>query len=183
MVIGILKRPLTIEELDRLDPLADAIVGTLELHLNRWLYERQVLREKHRAGPQGRIILYRGPVAWIDALHYGLPTAASVPFPVDQDWEEPGTFPSRTTLWVDYTAGDDFPDVAWAGAATDLVANVIARTLAAPAQVATGVIQSYSVEGTTITYGKAFAGGADSKGRLAVGDLGVLARLRVLVVL
>jgi hypothetical protein len=183
-VANILKpRVLTGDEQDRADVLCDAVLATLELHLNRWLWERSVLREKHRTGPQGRVTLWRGPVAWIDALHYGLPTAASVAFPVDQDWEEPGTFPSRTTLWVDYTAGDDFPDVPWAAAATEVVATAAARVIAAPIQVATGVIQSYSVEGTTITYGKAFAGGADSKGRLSVGDLGVLARLRVLVVL
>ena len=180
-VIGILKRPLTTAELDRVDVLSDSVVGTLELHLNRWLYRRAVVGEKHRTGTQGRIILYHEPVAWIDALHYDTSTAASVAFPADGVWEEPGAFPARRTVWVDYTTGDPFPDVGWAGAASDVVANVVARTLALPGQVATGALKSYSVEGTSITYAGPDAPG--SKGRLTVGDLGVLARLRVPVVL
>jgi len=180
-VIGILKRPLTTAELDRVDALSDAVVATLELHLNRWLFQRRVYAEKHRTGTQGRIVLYHEPVAWIDALHYGSASAASVAFDEDGVWEEPGAFPAGTTVWVDYTAGDDYPEVAWAGAATDLIANVVARTLALPGQVATGALKSYSVEGTSITYATPDAPG--NKGRLTVGDLGTLARLRVPVVL
>lgn len=178
----ILGRELTSAESDRAEILCDAVLAALELHLNRWLYERTVLKERHKTGSQGRIVLFRNPVVWIDAVYQGASTAASVAFPQDQDWEAPGAFTPLTTLWVDYTAGDDFPDVWWAAAATEVVATAAARVIAAPTVVATGVISSYSVEGTSITYGSALNGSAGTVGRLAVGDMAALARLRVPVV-
>lgn len=174
----LLKRDLTSAEEDLTEVLLDSVVATLELHLNRWLWQREVTGERRRTGQLGRVVLNHQPVAWIDAFH-NTSTSASVAFDPARDWEEAGSFTRNTLVWVDYTAGDPFPDVPWASALTDVVANAVARVVGAPTQVATGIISSYSVEGTSISYGSSLSGGGDTKGRLAVGDLGVLSRLRI----
>ncbi|MGV8972714.1 MAG: hypothetical protein ACOH10_10365 [Rhodoglobus sp.] len=182
-VSAVLGRAFVGDEEERATTLCDAVLATLELHLNRWLWERAVLGERRRTGQLGRAVLNYGPVQWVDAIHHDSPTSPSVAFDPKADWEEPLTFAPRSMIWVDYTAGHDFPNVPWAAAAIEVVATAAARVIAAPKQVAAGVLSSYSVEGTSITYGSALTGGVGTKGRLSVGDLGALARLRVPVVL
>lgn len=186
-VAVLMNRDLTAKEEIRADGLCDSVVATLELFLHRWLYEREVLTERHRTGPQGRVILFRAPVVSIEGVHYGTRTADPDPFPDVYDWEEPGSFRSNSVVWVDYTAGDDFPNVWWAAAAIDLCANAVARVILSPVQVSTGVIESYHVEGTSLTYGSA-ATGAGSRwssaraGRLSTGDLEALKSLKIPVI-
>lgn len=172
----VLGRALTADETDRAEQLVRQLVDTLEVRLNRYLYPRAVT-ETHwlRPGlidtalPQ-RLQLWRGPVRSItsitvNGLAYTEPLALA-------DWEG-AAWQTQVPVVVTYVAGDD-PRPGLSG----LLSDIVARTLTAGTAAATGAIGSYSVEGTSITFGNVASGGVGGSGRLAVGDIRALGRLR-----
>lgn len=148
--------------------LIQSLTAALERRLNRLLSVTSITGEVHRIGNDHRLIPYRGPVLSMTSI-----TVDGSPWvDVLDDWDIT-EFPVGARAIIDYQAGGA-PDQA----VKDLVAQVVARTLLSPAGVASGSLKGYSVEGTSITYGDVANSGPGSAGRLSVGDLGSLKRLR-----
>lgn len=168
---AMLGKVLTDAQSARAEQLIAGLVDILEIKLNRWLYPRTVVDEFHRlTGSNTRLVLYRGPVRSITSV-----TADGQALADDGGFasHETATWPADADLLVTYVAGED-PGPA----VTTVIADVIARTIAAGAAAGSGAIKSYSVEGTSITYGDVGDGGQGGSGRLKVGDLRALSRKR-----
>lgn len=166
-----LHRPLT--EPERLDAealIAD-LVGLLELRLNRELTVKTFTDEWHRVPRHGQVTLLHGPLVEVTSVSVdgGAPITDATTL---ADWDI-ATWPAGSRLLVTYRAGDETPRPG----VKRLIVDVVARTIAAGLTAGLGVIRSYSVEGTSITYGEGVGGGGQT-GRITVGDLGQLKRLR-----
>ncbi|HMM95398.1 hypothetical protein [Phycicoccus sp.] len=171
------KDAFTTQEALRAASLADELIDTLEIKLNRWLYPRSVT-EVYTVPASGRITLNRGPVVSITSVGYvgGAPFAGLTDplalFDVAEAWI-PGA-----RVNVTYVAGEEPGD-----GIVGQLADIIARTILAGVKASSGVIKSYSVEGTSITYGNVSDGGDGGSGRITVGTLTAFKRLRRRVLL
>lgn len=164
-------RALTAAEQDRVGELIAQLVDTLEIRLNRWLYPRTTTQTT-TVGADGRLVLHRGPVRRIVSVEVdGVALGAGDPGFLDPV----GTaFGWGSVVAVTYEAGDDPTP-----AATGLVRDVIERSVLAGATASSGALKSYSVEGTSITYGDVSGASSSSQsGRITVGDIRSLGRLR-----
>lgn len=141
-----------------------ALTATIERLKNRVLYPREIT-ETVRVGNDGLLNPTKGPVtallsASVDGNEY-----AGVWL---TQWYG-GGWPVGYEVEITYMAGTA-PDEGL----RDTIAGAVARTLLTPAVVALGVVGSYSVEGTSITYRTSEQG----EGGLLVGELKGLGRLR-----
>lgn len=152
--------------------LADELIDTLENKLNRYLYPREVT-ETYRVPSSGRIILNRGPVQSIVSMSYVGGTSIALPANPLGYFDRADVWAPGAEVTVTYVAGEE-PGMAVIGACAD----IIARTLLAGVKPAAGVIRSYSVEGTNITYGDVADGGTGGIGRVPVGSFRAFRRLR-----
>jgi hypothetical protein len=171
-----LGRALTTAEASRATVLIDQAVDILELWLNRDLSAR-VRTEKSPVDHAGRLCPNHGPVQSVTAVTVA-GTEATAP---GDEWED-ARYPPGEYAEITYVSGDVVPRRAASGAVSQCVAATI---LAGPAA-ASGAVMSYSVEGTSITYGPSVTGQGASSGtpsRIVVGDLTTLRRLRRPVVL
>lgn len=152
--------------------LADELIDTLELKLNRYLYPREVT-ETYTTSASGRIILNRGPVVEILSMSYV--GGGAIPLPVNPlgYFDAADVWLPGVAVTVTYVAGE-LPGDAVVGN----LADIVARTLLAGVKAGSGVIRSYSVEGTSITYGDVADGGEGGSGRITVGTLKAFKRLR-----
>lgn len=167
------RRELTHAELLLAASLAEELIDTLELKLNRWLYPRQTT-EQHTITSSGRLLPYRGPVVSVESIGYVAGFPAQLPAYPTRLLDVADAWTPGAVLEITYTAGE-IPGPAIIGALGD----VVARTLIAPVQAATGMISSYSVEGTSITYGPGVSGDSGGgAGRITVGQLSSFRRLR-----
>jgi hypothetical protein len=148
--------------------LIEELTAVLERRLNRKFTPQEVI-ETHRVDSRLKVFLNAGPVISVTGVTVdGNPWDGEL---VDFDIAE---FPYQSLVEVTFTAGE-LPDVG----VRQLVAQVVARTMLAPTAVAAGTIQSYSVEGTSITYGAVSGGSMPGQvGRFSAGDMGALSRLR-----
>lgn len=162
-----LGRDLTDAETMRAITLIGEVTALLQRRLNR-IFAPTTITETHRIDSRGTLQLFKGPVIAVT----GINVDAVAWDGVLDDWNT-SEFVAGGLVEVTYTAGSD-EDVAVCG----LIAQVVARTLLAPTTVSAGTVSGYSVEGTSITYGDVSGTGMGSVGRLNVGDLGSLARLR-----
>lgn len=164
-----LGRSLTDAEAVRAVSLIQALVPTLERKLNRILEPRS-FTQSDRIDRWGRIYLRKNPVIEITSVSVdGVEWTGD---PVDWDLV---SWPYQTFVETTFTAGTDIDD-----GIRDTVANVIARSLQVAPVVASGAIQSYSVEGTSITYSvSGSSSGEASTGRFQVSDLKAFARLKI----
>lgn len=167
----------TTQEALRAASLADQLIDTLEIKLNRWLYPRQTT-ELHTVPASGRLTLHRGPLVSVDGISYASGVVIALP-------NDPGRWIDVADQWnpgsrvrVTYTAGEEPGD-----AIVGSLADIVARTILAGVKAGTGVISSYSVEGTSITYGNVSDGGTNGIGKIAVGDYRAFRRLRRRVLL
>jgi hypothetical protein len=147
--------------------LIEELTAVLERKLNRKFSPRTVV-ETHRINSRLTVILHTGPVIDVTAV-----TVDGSPWDGELADFDIAEFPYESLVEVTYTAGE-LPDPG----VTQLVAQVVARTLLAPTTVAAGTVQSYSVEGTSITYGGAGGNSPGQVGRFTMGDLASLSRLR-----
>ena len=161
-------REMSDEEQVRAVHLILALTSTLERVLNRDFSVKEWV-EPHRVDPNGKFILHHGPVIEVT----NITVDGSVYDDADLADYDLMVFPHGSRVIVTYTSGASADY-----GVSDLVAQVVARTLSVTSQVATGAIKSYSVEGTSITYGD-IGSGDNNVGRLQVGDLaGIKSRLR-----
>lgn len=152
--------------------LADELIDTLEHKLNRYLYPRTVT-ETYLVPSSGRIILNRGPVVSITSMSYVGGGAIPLPANPIAYFDSGDVWAPGARVTVTYVAGEIPGDMVIGN-----LADIVARTLLAGVKAASGVIRSYSVEGTTITYGDVADGGTGGSGRITVGSLRAFKRLR-----
>jgi hypothetical protein len=160
-------RSLTDAESVRAVSLILSLTAVLERRLNR-VFETREITETHRIGGGG-LVPYKHPVLAVNSI-----TVDDAPWTADLAGWDIVTWPIDSAVTITYTAGTEVD-----AGVKDVVANAIARTLQVAPVVASGAIQSYSVEGTAITYGNVAGTEQGSVGRLTVGDIGGLARLKV----
>lgn len=165
---------LTDAQIDRAEQLIPQVVALLERVLNRTLVQRTFTNEKHVISQDRRLWPFHGPVQSVTGIRFGAEDAA-LSTGYNDTWAETEFTPGEA-LYVTYVAGEAAPDPQIQGVVADAVAGAL---LAGPA-VATGAISSYSVEGTSISYGPGVSGGG-AAGRLTVADLGALRPLKRLV--
>lgn len=166
-----LQRTLTLAEATNTKAMIAQLVDVLELRLNRCIYPRQIT-ETHLLPVNGRLRLRKAPVRSVTSIvESGVPLAAGDPRLAV--WETAGAFLDGVEVTVVYQAGDDVRP-----AMTGLIADVVARSIQAGVAAGSGAVKSYSVEGTSITYGDVGDGGQGGSGRLKVGDLRSVGRLR-----
>lgn len=165
------RRALTDDEADRARQLVGQLVGLLERRLNRDLIGR-THSEAVVVGRWGMLPL-RGPVGEITGVSIDGTTDTAADFPLDATGRIPG-LPYGSTTVIDYRTVGVENDEGLRGS----IADMVARTILAGPVAGAGVIKSYSVEGTSITYGAVGDGGETGTGRLTVGDLRAFTRLR-----
>lgn len=167
-----LGRSLTDAEAVAAVALIEELSALLERRLHRIFEPRQFTETRRVEGRYGRLVPYKKPLISVDAVLLD-----------GDDWG--GTladfgievFPYQSTVTITYTAGTVDIDAGVSGA----LANVVARTLQVAPTVASGAIQSYSVEGTSITYGdiSGATAGSGNVGKFTVGDLKAFAALKI----
>lgn len=165
-----MQRSLTPDEADRAMQLIEQVTGVLELHLNRDLTVKEHV-DTVTVPWNGLVVLPHGPLLSVSSVTLGGYTSTAWNDTFAHTYFTPGS-----TMTVTYTSGDVVPHPAAQAAVCDAVAAAI---LAGP-KVATGALGSYSVEGTSITYGAGAAPGANTGGvgRFPVASIAGVARLR-----
>lgn len=157
-------RNLTSAEADRAQQLVRDLVTVLETVLNRDLVGRTYTNEIHVVPPGGVIAPFHNmPVNVTMAGDTG----------IFGSWYDTltGLAPGSTVRVSYQTVGTL--------AAVPVVRDAVAAALTAGPVAASGAIGSYSVEGTSITYSTAAAGDGESTGRITVGSMRSINRLRV----
>lgn len=86
--------------------------------------------------------------------------------------------PSQVGWKLTYMAGDLTPRPAITG----LLRDVLSRSFSVTPQIGLGVVTSYSVEGTSISYGPAVTGSDGSVGRFGMADLKSISQAKRIVV-
>jgi hypothetical protein len=162
-------RNLTPTEAARALQLVTQVTDTLALWLNRDLSPTRYT-EEHVINANGMLMPYHGPVRAVETIGVDGETPTTA---YNDDWDTTRFVPGSRVV-VTYIAGDDMrPTIA------AVVIDAVAGAILAGPQVATGAISSYSVEGTSITYGTAAGGGgAGAVGRVPVASLRGIGRLR-----
>lgn len=163
-----LGRAMTDPETMKAISLIEQLTAVLQRRLNR-IFDTTEYTETHHMDHLGRLLPYRGPVLAVSAISVdGTAWAGDV-----TEWRQI-RWPEGSDVEVTYTAGSEV-DAGVSG----LVAQVVARTLLSPPAIASGAVKSYSVEGTSITYGDVSGTSTPTAvGRFTVGDLAALAGLK-----
>lgn len=167
-----LQRPLSVDEVVRAEQLIEEITETLAIYLGRDVVPTTRVDRVRVRQTDGALFLPGYPVIEVlsIAIDDGTPTTAWNT--TWQDSEFPGTWATVT-----YLAGDDPPNPAVRGVAIQAVSTAIG----APAIVSAGAVSNYSVEGTSITFGSAVAGGNQGgAGRITAASLAGLSGLKKL---
>jgi len=153
------------------------VVDLLELHLNRVFGPRAILGERHVVSGRGRLVLHKGPVISVERI---LVDGAETTSPTLLAAWDLADWPPSSVLTVDYTAGLAAPPTV-----KGIVLDAVTAATLAGAKVAAGVVTSYTVEGTSITYGSASSSSANAEGvgRVPVADIRSVRRLRRRVLL
>lgn len=153
----------------------DAMYATLEGDFNRVFVPRTITDEYHRVANEweGPIEPFYGPVNEIYYFRSDEITSASSNDGVN-DWSSV-YFYAGQQVWITYNAGGPV-DAEWMPALRAVVLNAVVRSIIQGPQVAYGVIGSYSVEGTTVTYTDVNAQG--NLGPMTVADLSSISFLR-----
>lgn len=163
-----LGREMTDEEQVNTIHLIQSLTRVLERKLNRHFSVRTNI-ETHRVDSSGRFALHRGPLVEVSGV-----TIDGYAYTGDLAQYDLMEFPYESSVVVTYDSGSPADE-----GVADLVAQVVARTVLLPSVASSGAIKSYSVEGTSITYGEGSASSDEGAvGRYTVGDLGSLSRLR-----
>lgn len=171
-------RPLTPLEAARADQLVQGLTAELSLWLYRDLQPTTHLNERHVSYPghDGALAFSWGPVRQV--LTVGVGTQDPVDW-TGKDWSRGyGVPPGVGAYYVSYVSGDDVVH----GAVRAVIRDTVARTILAGVIAGAGVIGSYTVEGTTISYSPSVTGKSafdkDQIGKMAVGDTNALKRLQ-----
>ena len=161
---------MTATETSRAIQLIQQVTALLTLWLRRDLVPTTYTDETHWADAMGRVHLNHGPVRSITSI-----TVDGSTYDYDPLYLTPQNmiFMPISEVKVTYESGDDVVHPAIQGVITESVA----RSILAGSSVSTGAIASYSVEGTSITYGPV-ATSPGSVGRVPVSELSAIKRLK-----
>jgi len=163
-------RFMTSVEAAQADQLVRMCTAQLSLWLNRDLVPTRHVNEQHVANDLlgiNRLEFNHGPVTAVESVTY----SGQDPTTTYNDWLL--AIMPMGSYTVTYVSGDPVPNEAVKGVLIQAVAGAVLSGAAA----ATGAIKSYSVEGSSITYGEPGAV-AGSVGRFAVADLTSIKRLK-----
>jgi hypothetical protein len=171
-----MNRILTDDEYAWSEQLISESTAVLETWLNRDLTVK-VRTERQTIGTDRRLIPHHGPVQAIVSLvadGYDVTEAYADTW---VDWRPD----QGTVVEFTYHSGDAVVNPA----AVYVVRNAVVAAVTAGPSIAAGTMTSYSVEGTSITYGSSVTGdgGPGSAGRFSVASLNSVRRLRRPVVI
>jgi hypothetical protein len=171
-----LGRELTDAEYAWVDQLITESTAVLETWLNRDLTVR-TRTERHTIGSDRRLIPHHGPVQAVTSLIQDGYDVTEAYADAWVDWRPD----AGAVVDVTYHSGDAVVNPA----AVYVVRNAVVAAVTAGPRIAAGTMTSYSVEGTSITYGSAVTGdgGNGAAGRFSVASLNAVRRLRRPVVI
>jgi hypothetical protein len=153
------------------DMLIPAMQDVIEGYLGRAFGERDVTERLEVVG----YYLYPGVLPLISVTSVALPNGTELLFAADRAERIYVGSLNGESLTVTYRAGEPTvpPTVRM------FAASAIARSVLAPVQVAVGLLASYTVEGTSITYSPSMTDGSqESPVGYTVGELTALSRYR-----
>lgn len=165
-----LNRPLTQLELTRVQLDLDALYSTIEDWSFQKLVSTTVTDEPHVIFHYSQKVVPFYPARSITGAKVGSSTA-TLDTSIDQDYLDQGWFREGTRLWLTYVTEDAYV-TPYHPALKRVMIDAVLNGILQHDVVRYGVISSYSVEGTSIT----FNNGRDPSS--VVGSLASVARLR-----